>query len=592
MAMSTRRQTECLGLTIHMVREGKREGKNQDNVFPLPVLNAREENKRNTQRQQTNLENANFQDARNVSIKAENEEHGFNSTRSLVLDPRLWDGSVVSGPATNFPEHERLTYPVLPSQPEEANAVEKYDYSHSTCPGFENLSSGFEYEDDEISGLFRVHSQNPYYQYDIHSNHPHNLVFNEKVGDVAVERLYSLPIEPTRRNAELFHFFLQKLAPFMSSIDGTDPPEKFMAQWIPFMIQSPMVVYLCILSAAYCQAAASGIDVEKSVDVVTTKVKLITMINEHITTSSRGVDDGAIAAVMSLAYNELVYSDTRSTNAHMTGVRDMLKCRGGIESIQVPVLRMMLMRTDLQIACTLECDPIVQGAQEPVEISRTFQSQFNSPFLLSKTTFQEFAAESEISEAGVKVLDDTRFITASMLSLGRAQDQNQARIKFQTTVQWIHDRLMADKEAAVSNDTMYQTCRAAALIFTSAILERKPLSAACTESLFLEVWKTMWRVPLSRWKQIPGVFLFVLLVVNPFTRSRPEGRLIKGMLAPSIIAIGFVDWEVVAAILTAFLGVQKWLGGNDEVSLFQENRLAVSRALHESQPQSDWALTR
>jgi hypothetical protein len=117
-----------------------------------------------------------------------------------------------------------------------------------------------------------------------------------------------------------------------------------MAQWLPFMIQSPMIIYLCILTAAYFQAAATKIDGEQSVDVVTTKVKLITSINEHISANRKGVDDGAVAAVMSLAYNELVYSDTRSTNAHMTGVRDMLKCRGGIESIQVPVLKMMIMR--------------------------------------------------------------------------------------------------------------------------------------------------------------------------------------------------------------------------------------------------------
>jgi hypothetical protein len=130
----------------------------------------------------------------------------------------------------------------------------------------------------------------------------------------------------------------------MSSIDGTSPPEKFAAQWVPFMIQSPMIIYLCILTTAYFQAAATRIDVEKSVDVVTTRMKLITLINEHITANSKGVDDGAIAAVMSLAFNELVYSDKRSTIAHMTGVRDMMKTRGGLGSIQIPVLRMMVMR--------------------------------------------------------------------------------------------------------------------------------------------------------------------------------------------------------------------------------------------------------
>ena len=79
-----------------------------------------------------------------------------------------------------------------------------------------------------------------------------------------------------------------------------------MGQWMSFMIQSPLVVYITILSSSYFQAVSRKIDVEKSVDAVTARVKLITLINAHITTNSKGVNDEAIAAVMSLAYNEVL----------------------------------------------------------------------------------------------------------------------------------------------------------------------------------------------------------------------------------------------------------------------------------------------
>jgi hypothetical protein len=92
----------------------------------------------------------------------------------------------------------------------------------------------------------------------------------------------------------------------MTSIDGVDPPEGFMGQWLPFMIQSPLVVYIMILTSSYFQATSRRIDVEKSVDAVAAKVKLVTLINAHITTNSKGVNDEAIAAVMSLAYNEVL----------------------------------------------------------------------------------------------------------------------------------------------------------------------------------------------------------------------------------------------------------------------------------------------
>lgn len=80
----------------------------------------------------------------------------------------------------------------------------------------------------------------------------------------------------------------------------------FMDQWMPFMIQSPLVVYITILSSSYFQAVSRQIDVEKSVDAVAARVKLITLINAHITSHSKGVNDETIAAVMSLAYNEVL----------------------------------------------------------------------------------------------------------------------------------------------------------------------------------------------------------------------------------------------------------------------------------------------
>ncbi|CAM5999892.1 unnamed protein product [Sphagnum balticum] len=71
----------------------------------------------------------------------------------------------------------------------------------------------------------------------------------------------------------------------------------------------------------------------------------------------------------------------------------------------------------------------------------------------------------------------------------------------------------------------------------------------------------MWRVPMSRWKQMPGIFFFVLLVANPFARDKPEGRFLKGLMPSSAITIGLAEWGALVAILRAFFGVQRWLGG-------------------------------
>lgn len=91
----------------------------------------------------------------------------------------------------------------------------------------------------------------------------------------------------------------------MSSIDGNDPPVSFNEKWMPFMIQSPIVGYIAILTSSYFQATARRIEWDKSVDVMGARVKLITLINEHLTAHESSVNDEAIATVMSLAYNEV-----------------------------------------------------------------------------------------------------------------------------------------------------------------------------------------------------------------------------------------------------------------------------------------------
>ena len=98
----------------------------------------------------------------------------------------------------------------------------------------------------------------------------------------------------------------------MSSIDGQSPVARFNEEWMPFMIQSPIVAYIGILTSSYFQAIAKGIDVEKSVDAIATRVRLIKLINEHLTNHRKGVNDEAIAAVMALAYNEV-----RGVQAHV-----------------------------------------------------------------------------------------------------------------------------------------------------------------------------------------------------------------------------------------------------------------------------------
>ncbi len=69
----------------------------------------------------------------------------------------------------------------------------------------------------------------------------------------------------------------------------------------------------------------------------------------------------------------------------------------------------------------------------------------------------------------------------------------------------------------------------------------------------------MWKVQLSRWKQIPGIFLFILLSVIPAAQDTVYGRFLKSMLKAATSYISLEYWDVVDGSLMAFVRLQKWL---------------------------------
>ncbi|KAH7355321.1 hypothetical protein BKA65DRAFT_498137 [Rhexocercosporidium sp. MPI-PUGE-AT-0058] len=383
---------------------------------------------------------------------------------------------------------------------------------------------------------------------------------------VAMNPLGILPIEPAGRHGRLFHFFAQRLSPYISSIDGNNSPSKVTSQWLSFVIHSPIAIHAAILSAACFQAATRNLNVEKSVDAMSSKVRLIALINEHIGRHRNCISDESIAAVMSLASNEAIYSDQRSTMAHMRGLRDMIESRGGIDNVNFGLLRKMLLRTDYQIACTYECELFLETnvRAQPAPALASFPLELDNPILRSHIPFIDTITVQNNSIETARILDDARLLTISVLALLENDFPLSTRDKILAGIHSIHQRLISSPDANtfLPEDFLSRACRAAAIIYSSAIITKTPLSMACTPHMLQDLWVTMWRVPLPRWKQIPGIFLWILLVANPFARDKPEGRFFKALTPATIMAMGLIDGETVMATLKGFMAVQRWLGGN------------------------------
>lgn len=110
-------------------------------------------------------------------------------------------------------------------------------------------------------------------------------------------------------------------------------------------------------------------------------------------------------------------------------------------------------------------------------------------------------------------------------------------------------------------DFLYQSVRLSAILYSRAIAERRPFSSVVEPDDFLQLWSTMWRVPLSTWKGVLGVFNWIIVGIAPAAReSQRHGRFVKSMLANSLLQMGVDNWELARGVMEAGGRLQSWLG--------------------------------
>ncbi|OHE95250.1 hypothetical protein CORC01_09395 [Colletotrichum orchidophilum] len=114
-----------------------------------------------------------------------------------------------------------------------------------------------------------------------------------------------------------------------------------------------------------------------------------------------------------------------------------------------------------------------------------------------------------------------------------------------------------------SPDFMYQVIRLTALLYTRAVMTRTPLSGTCTESEFLQIWTTTWRVPLSTWNDAVGIFHWIMLAIAPACHRTPHARFVKNMMTISTLTLGVENWAMAMGAATTGMRLQHWLEGQD-----------------------------
>jgi hypothetical protein len=186
------------------------------------------------------------------------------------------------------------------------------------------------------------------------------------------------------------------------------------------------------------------------------------------------------------------------------------------------------------------------------------------PFLAAEGDFSSSAEHLQISTETAAILDDMRFLFVALVKHIDQSASGQEQVRLMTTATWIRDRItsLPDVSAAdspLAADFTYKSCRIAALIYCKAIISRTSLSRTCDVQDLNQLWANMWQVKLSRWKQMPGIFLFVILSALSAAEAAPHGRFMKSMFKTTSAYIGLENFDLVDTALTAFVKMQRWL---------------------------------
>lgn len=190
----------------------------------------------------------------------------------------------------------------------------------------------------------------------------------------------------------------------------------------------------------------------------------------------------------------------------------------------------------------------------------------SAPLFPSRTTFAKSCHHIDLEPAAADILDDIRFLTLSITST----TSSTKTIKVQSTASWLNSRISSfsisepkreEEQTSSQQQLMTSILRQTAQFYTTSIATLTPFSTPSAASLLhlSKVKFNIAKVDLKRWKEIPGIFLWVLLVICPSLGEDMEDRRLRKKMAVTGMAIGLEGFNLGIEYLKAHWKVQRWI---------------------------------
>jgi hypothetical protein len=150
------------------------------------------------------------------------------------------------------------------------------------------------------------------------------------------------------------------------------------------------------------------------------------------------------------------------------------------------------------------------------------------------------------------------------LSITSANETQTSVSELQSAASWLQKQLEAipvliTVSGIPESELILEIIRRSAVVYSKCIATLSPFTNAYMQSELLEILEKISAVGLERWKEMPGIFLWILLVVCPSSGNDLQGRFLRKKMAVTGMSIGMEDFGLAIACLRAFWKVQRWI---------------------------------
>jgi len=188
----------------------------------------------------------------------------------------------------------------------------------------------------------------------------------------------------------------------------------------------------------------------------------------------------------------------------------------------------------------------------------------DSPLYRPSRSLKGVIINWRLDNTTAQILEDMTFVTAHIHSYMCGSVPDFERRQWLLKLSDIENGLLSlpslsPIKSPSAEPFIYECCRLTAIVYCEAIINYIPFSVAWTSDDLDRIHSTMSLVPVTRWTQIPGVWLWMLCVVNPAARYRFEGLRLRMFLKNCTSALGLTDWQILVNCIESFLSVQLWI---------------------------------